>query len=287
MVFIIPGMDTGKKRTVSMLQYNSTSFVNVDLNPEFWPIMKKASMKSAGDLHVEVCFSPAIYPYKLTKDNFIAVVVDILRASTSICAALDHGVKEIIPVEGINEALEFKKKGFTVACERDGRVLDFADVGNSPSDFLHSSFKEATIAYSTTNGTRTIHLASDAESIVIGSFVNLSSLANWLISQNKNVVILCAAWKNLFNLEDSLYAGALCEKLLDNPDFQTTCDSARASLDLWSLAKKDLAGYLGKSSHRNRLKHLVSDEDFTYTVTPDTSGVIPCYRKGTIIDLEA
>ncbi len=248
--------------------------------------MENVSTKPAGKLHVEVCFSPAIYPHKLTDNNFITVVVDILRASTSICAALDHGVKQIIPVGGIDQAKEFKKKGFTVACERDGKVLDFADVGNSPSDFLHHSFKEATIAYSTTNGTRTIQLASDADAIVIGSFVNLSSLAGWLISRNKNVVILCAAWKNLFNLEDSVYAGALCEKLLDETIFQTNCDSAKASLDLWSIAKKDLAGYLGKSSHRNRLKHLVSEEDFNYTVTPDTSHVIPCFKNGAIINLD-
>jgi len=250
-------------------------------------MMENAPVNPGANLHVEVCFSPALYPYKLTKSNFITVVVDILRASTSICAALDHGVKEIIPVAGIDEARQYKKKGFTIACERDGKILDFADVGNSPSDFLHSSFKEATIVYSTTNGTRTIQLACDAEVIMIGSFVNLSSLADWLISQSKNVVILCAAWKNLFNLEDSTYAGALSERLLKEPKYKTTCDSVKASLDLWSLAKQDLAGYLGKSSHRNRLKHLVSEEDFIYTVTPDTSQVLPCFQDGFIINLKS
>lgn len=234
---------------------------------------------------MEVCFSPALYEHKLTKTNFITVVTDILRASTSICAALDHGVREIIPVAGIEEARSYKKKGYIVACERDGKVLDFADIGNSPSDFLHHSFQDATIAYSTTNGTRTIHLASDARAILIGSFVNLSALANWLSKQDRHVVILCAAWKNLFNLEDSLFAGALADKLLSSSEFHTTCDSVKASLDLWSLAKKDLAGYLGKSSHRNRLKHLVSDEDFSYTVTPDTTHVIPGYRDGLITNL--
>ncbi len=250
-------------------------------------MMDKTHPTSPENYQVEVCFSPVLYKDKLTKKNFIAVVVDILRASTSICAALDHGVKEIIPVEGVNEAREFKKRGYTVACERDGNVLDFADVGNSPSDFLHRSFKDSTIAYSTTNGTRTIRLASDADEIVIGSFVNLSSLANWLISRKKNVVILCAAWKNLFNLEDSAFAGALTEKLMAEPHFHTTCDSAKASLDLWSLARNDLGGYLGKSSHRNRLKHLVSDEDFRYTVSIDATRVIPYFQNDVIINLEA
>ncbi len=233
---------------------------------------------------VEVCFSPKLYEHRLTRNNFIVVIVDILRATTSICAAFDHGVEKIIPVAGIEKAREYKEKGYIVACERDGRVLDFADVGNSPSDFLKDSFKGKTIAYSTTNGTKAINLASDAEEIVIGSFTNLSAIALWLSKQNKNVVILCAAWKNLFNLEDSLFAGALSEKLLNTEHFNTECDSVKAALDLWSLAKEDLAGYLSKSSHRNRLKHLVSDEDFQYTVTLDSNRVIPILQADYLIN---
>ena len=112
---------------------------------------------------IEVCFSPQLYEFKLTKDDFITVIVDILRATTSICAAFDHGVRKIIPVAGIREAQEYKKKGYLVACERDGQVLDFADIGNSPSDFLVDDYKGKTIAYSTTNGTKAIKLARDAD----------------------------------------------------------------------------------------------------------------------------
>ncbi len=233
---------------------------------------------------VEVCFSPKLYEHRLTKDNFIVVIVDILRATTSICAAFDHGVEKIIPVAGIEKAREYKEKGYIVACERDGKVLDFADVGNSPSDFLNDVFRERTIAYSTTNGTKAINLASDADEIVIGSFTNLTAISEWVTEQDKNVVILCAAWKGLFNLEDSLFAGALSEKLLDTGHFETECDSVKAGLDLWSLAGEDLAGYLAKSSHRNRLKHLVSDEDFQYTVTLDSNRVIPRLESNYLIN---
>jgi len=236
-------------------------------------------------LSVETCFSPRLYEYKLTKNNFVTVIVDILRASTSICAAIEHGVKEIIPVAGIEKAREYKKRGFIVACEREGEVLNFADVGNSPSDFLDDSFRNTTIAYSTTNGTKAIELAADAEIIVVGSFSNLSALATWLISQNKNVVILCAAWKNLFNLEDSVFSGALSEKLLNHEKFYTVCDSVKASLDLWFSAKKDLAEYLNNSSHRNRLRHLVTDEDYLYTVTPDSTNVIPVFKNGSLVNV--
>ena len=223
---------------------------------------------------VEVCFSPRLYSHKLTSGDFTTVVVDILRATTSICAAFDHGVKEIIPVSGLDEARSMKEKGFFVACERNGEVLDFADIGNSASDFIRDDIKNETVVFSTTNGTKTINMGRDASEVLIGSFVNFKSLTDYLLSQKKDVVVFCAAWKNLFNLEDSVFAGAVAEKLLDH-GFTTVCDSAHGAVDMWRRAKTDLKKYLAKSSHRNRLKHLVSDEDFEYTVTLDTTTVIP------------
>jgi len=229
---------------------------------------------------IEVSFSPVLYDYKLTRDNFITVIVDILRATTSVCAALEHGVSSVIPVAGVEIAKKYKKRGFLVACERDGKVPDFADMGNSPSDFLKEDYKGKEIVFSTTNGTQSVQKARDSDLIVLGSFVNLSSLSEWIISREKNVVIFCAAWKNLFNLEDSVFAGALTEKLLDSGKFVTQCDSARAAIDLWDHAKTDLFCYLSKSSHRNRLKHLVSDSDYQYTVTLDSTTVVPVLIEG-------
>ncbi len=223
---------------------------------------------------VEVCFSPRLYNHKLTKGSFITVVVDILRATTSICAAFDHGVKEIIPVSGLEEARAMKGEGYFVACERNGEVLDFADIGNSASDFIRDDIVGQSVVFSTTNGTKTINMARDADEVLIGSFVNFSSLTDYLISKNENVVVFCAAWKNLFNLEDSVFAGAVAERLLDH-GFSTQCDSAYGAIDMWQKAQDDLKKYLSKSSHRNRLKHLVSEEDFNYTVTLNSTSVIP------------
>ncbi len=229
---------------------------------------------------VEVVFSPPLYESKLTKSDFIVVIADILRATTSICAALGHGVKSVIPVSGVDAARDYKQKGFLVACERDGKVLDFADTGNSPSDFIKEEYRGKEIVFSTTNGTRAANMAGDAEQIVAGSFLNLTVLGQWLSLQDKNVVIFCSAWKNLFNLEDSVFAGALTDLLLKTGRFTTECDSAKASVDLWSIAGKDLKNYLSKSSHRNRLRHLVSDEDFIFTLTPDSSPSIPLLKNG-------
>ena len=232
---------------------------------------------------LEVVFSPRLYEHKLTKENFVTVVVDILRATTSICAALDHGVKEIIPVSGVEEARKHKHNGQVVACERDGAILDFADIGNSASEFMRDELIGKTIVFSTTNGTKIINMAKDADQVVVGSFVNLSSLGVWLKQQDKNVVIFCAAWKNLFNLEDTVFAGALSELLMEGNHFETVCDSVKGAIDLWHKAKADLPDYLSKSSHRNRLKHLVSDEDFRYTTQIDSTEVIPILKENRLI----
>jgi 2-phosphosulfolactate phosphatase len=226
---------------------------------------------------VEVCFSPRLYDHKLTNGTFTTVVVDILRATTSICAAFDHGVKEILPVSGLDEAREMKSKGYFVACERNGHVMDFADIGNSASDFIRDDLIGRKVVFSTTNGTKTINLARDAEEVLIGAFVNLHALADYLLNKQGKVVIFCAAWKNLFNLEDSVFAGALADLLLQG-GFATECDSTLGAIDLWHRAQKDLKKYLSKSSHRNRLKHLVTEEDFEYTVTLNSTEVIPVLR---------
>lgn len=223
---------------------------------------------------VEVCFSPKLYEHKLTKGNFITVVVDILRATTSICAAFDHGVKQIIPVSGLDEARRMKEQGFIIACERDGQVMDFADIGNSASDFIREDLIGETVVFSTTNGTKTINMARDAQEVLVGAFVNYAALTDYLIRQQQNVVVFCAAWKNLFNLEDSVFGGAVARKLLDN-GFITFCDAALGAIDMWEKARPDLKAYLARSSHRNRLRHLVSEEDFDYTVTLNSTSVIP------------
>lgn len=233
---------------------------------------------------IEVCFTPMLFSEILTRENFIVVLVDILRATTSICAAFENGVKSILPVATIDEALALKKKGFLVATEQDGMKLDFADFGNSAFNFTRDAIEGRTLAYCTTNGTRALAVAMNAEIIVMGAFINLTALTNWLTGQEKNVVILCSGWKNKFCLEDTIFAGALTEKLLMNPGFKTHCDSAIASLDLWNLAKPDILGYIEKAAHRHRLKKLDLDDVIPYSFTIDSTRVVPVLQGKEILN---
>ncbi|MBU2649567.1 MAG: 2-phosphosulfolactate phosphatase [Bacteroidetes bacterium] len=234
---------------------------------------------------VEVCFSPALYPNIITRGDFIVVVVDILRATTSMCAALQHGVKEIFPVGTLEEAIHWKKEGFYVAAERDGAILDFADFGNSPQDYTNGKAAGLTIVYSTTNGTHAISVAKNAPTLAIGAFVNITALTSWLIQENRKVVILCAGWKNMFAIEDAAFAGALTENLIQSESFTTACDSALAAMEIWNAAKQDPQKYLDKAMHRNRLRELKLDGMLDYAYSFDQTTVVPVLVDGKIVDI--
>ena len=233
---------------------------------------------------LEVCLSPAIYNKHADDDNLV-VIVDILRATSSICAAIHNGVRSIIPVATVEEARAKKEQGFMVASERDGYVLDFADFGNSPFNFTPEKVRDREIVYSTTNGTRCIHMASHSKAVVIGSFLNISALAQWLISQNAPVLMFCASWKDRFSLEDTDFAGALAEKLLQSGNFESNCDAVTASLDLWSIAKNDLLRYIEKSAQKTRLASKGLDDCIDYCLTVDQTRVVPLFRNDRLTDV--
>jgi len=232
---------------------------------------------------LETCFSPALYESE-RHDDSIVVIIDILRATSAICTAFENGAASIIPVATIGEAREYKNKGYLVAAERDGNVLDFADFGNSPFNFTREKVAGKTIVYSTTNGTGIINQASNAGYIVIGSFLNLSSLTGWIGKQEKNVVLFCAGWKNRFNLEDTLCAGAIAEKLLSTSLYSTICDSTHAAVDLWLMAKDDMTGYIQKVAQRSRLREKGLDDCIGFCLTPDFTDKIPVIRNGILVD---
>lgn len=232
--------------------------------------------------NIEVCFTPALLDLYDIKDKNV-VLIDILRATSSICTAFAFGVKEIIPVGSQEEALAYKNKGMIVAGEKDGIVLDFADFGNSPFNFMNSEIKDASIAYCTTNGTKAIQKASGAKCLLIGSYLNFTALISFLQNDPHDLLLLCSGWKNRFNLEDSLYAGAICEKLLEIDKFSTICDSTLASIDLWKSAKSDLMAYTQKYAHLHRLRNLGLDDVMTYCHTFDKTHVLPILSEGKII----
>ncbi|MBE0651252.1 MAG: 2-phosphosulfolactate phosphatase [Bacteroidales bacterium] len=232
---------------------------------------------------IEVVLAPRLFSDSIVKKPYVVVVVDVFRATTSICAALDYGVKAIIPVKRIRFARFFKRLGYIVAAERGGKKVRFADLDNSATSFFNPIYKGKEIVYSTTNGTKAIKMAAGASEVIIGSFLNLDAVAEWIYKSNKNVIIFCAGWKNMVNMEDSLFAGALSEILMNKYEFNTDSDSVNMAVDQWNMAKSDVMTYIDRSSHRNRLRSLVDDELLNLTFNFNTSTVVPIVKNYKIV----
>lgn len=222
---------------------------------------------------IEVCLTPALlHLYNI--ENSIVVVIDILRATSSITYGIDNGAEAIIPVAHVEDCLAYADKGFLLAAERNGEVVVGYDFGNSPFSYTQEKVAGKTIVLTTTNGTKALHMAQErAHKVVIGSFLNLTSLCDWLKTQDKNVLLLCSGWKDNFNLEDTLFAGAVVNVLRN--DFTHSDDACVVAEDMYLMAKDDLRTYLHKSSHSHRLAALNIEEDVKFCLKIDLCKAIP------------
>jgi 2-phosphosulfolactate phosphatase len=223
---------------------------------------------------LDVCLTPALIPLYNVED-YIVVVIDIFRATSSICYGIENGAEAIIPVSEVEECAAYREKGFDhlLAAERNGEVVAGFDFGNSPFSYTKEKVSGKTVVLTTTNGTHALHLSRKAKKIVIGSFLNLTSLCNWLKTQNNSVLLVCAGWKNNFNLEDTLFAGAVVEQLKES-DY-TLDDPAMAANDLFQIGKNDIGQYLSKTSHGERLKKLGIEKDIAFCLQVDITTAIP------------
>ncbi|WP_113663002.1 2-phosphosulfolactate phosphatase [Pedobacter nanyangensis] len=232
---------------------------------------------------IEVCLTPALldlYPI----ENSIVVVIDVLRATSSITYGIENGAEAIIPVMNVEDCLAYADQGYLLAAERNGEVVAGYDFGNSPFSYTAEKVAGKTIVLTTTNGTKAMHLAQErAYQVIVGSFLNLSAVCEYLKKQHKDVLLLCAGWKDNFNLEDTLFAGAVVEQL--QKDFVVGDDSSVAALDMYQLAKGDLRGYLQKSSHNHRLIKLNIEEDVRFCLKIDVCKAIPLLQGEMLVAL--
>jgi 2-phosphosulfolactate phosphatase len=235
---------------------------------------------------LEVCLTPALLPL-FSLEGSIVVVIDIFRATSSICYGIENGAEAIIPVAKVEECAAYGEMGFKylLAAERDGKVVDGFDFGNSPFSYTPEKVNGKTIVLTTTNGTHALHLSTQAKKIVIGSFLNLTALCNWLKAQPEDILLVCAGWKNNFNLEDTLFAGAVAHQL--SADEYKHDDAAIAALDLYGLAKDDLNAYLKKTSHSERLKQLGIEADIAFCLNVDLTKAIPVLNGGKLVKLDS
>lgn len=226
--------------------------------------------------------SPALlHLYDL--NNAIVVIIDVLRATSTITTALYNGAKCVIPVDSVAKCIELGRKIEAItAGERDGQIAEGLEYGNSPFEYPPEFIKGKTLVLTTTNGTKLLHMALDrgAGQIITGSFPNLSAVCDYILSQKLPLILGCAAWKDRVNLEDMLFAGAVIERVKEH--YSINCDSSQIASTMYNTAKNDLYGFMKEknASHYQRLTNFGLEKDIRYCLTPDMANVLPFYEDG-------
>ena len=239
-------------------------------------------MQQKPTLHT--CLSPALlHLYDLNET--VVVVIDVFRATSTIAAALYNGAEAVVPVDTVPKAIQIARDVNGIAAgERDGKIADGLQHGNSPLEYHRDFIGGRKLVLTTTNGTKLLHMALDngADDIVTGSFPNLGAVCEYLVRQQKNVVLACAGWKDRFNMEDTLFAGAVIEQIKNN--FTIHCDSSETALRLYDQMKEDLPGNARSFTHYHRLvERFGLIEDIRFCLTPNGANVLPIYKEGLLI----
>ncbi|MEP7144997.1 MAG: 2-phosphosulfolactate phosphatase [Ferruginibacter sp.] len=216
----------------------------------------------------------------------IVVIIDVLRATSTIATVLFNGARNIIPVDSVAECIRLGKQieGIT-AGERDGHVAEGLLHGNSPLEYPKEFIGGKTLVLTTTNGTKLLHMALEkgAKGIITGSFPNLSAVCDYLVAKKMPVILGCAAWKDKVNIEDTLFAGAVISRIKGH--FDINCDSSQLAEAMYNDAKDDLFEFIKSknASHYHRLTKYALENDIRYCLKEDVANVLCVYDGGKLV----
>ena len=229
--------------------------------------------------------SPALLNLYDITDSTV-VIIDILRATSTIATALFNGAKSVIPVDSVADCIKLgKQMAVITAGERDGKIAEGLQYGNTPLQYSPDFIKGKTLVLTTTNGTKLLHvaLAANANSIITGSFCNISSVCDYLVTKKSNVILACAAWKNRINIEDTLFAGAVINRIKEH--FEINCDATQLAETLYLEANGNLFDFLKEknASHYHRLMNFGQEEDIRFCLTEDNANTLSIYSGGRLI----
>ena len=232
------------------------------------------------------CLSPSLLHLYDISDS-IVVIIDVFRATSTIATALSNGAGKIIPVDSVALCIEIgAHTGGITAGEREGKVVEGLMHGNSPLEYPRDFIEGKTLVLTTTNGTKLLHMAlkKGADIIVTGSFPNLSAVCDFLIDQKKNVLLGCAAWKDRVNMEDTLFAGAVVERVKEH--FQIHDDASLGAETLYASVKDNMWEFVKKTTHYHRLAAYGLEEDMKYCLKEDAANILPVYQEGELIVIQ-
>ncbi|TAE26640.1 MAG: 2-phosphosulfolactate phosphatase [Cytophagales bacterium] len=231
---------------------------------------------------IDVCLTPDLLHLHAI-ENTIVVVADVFRATSCMVTAFAYGVESIIPVATVEECRDLQRRGYLAAAERNAQTVEGFDLDNSPFSYMDERLRGTSVAMTTTNGTLAITKSRSAVKVLVGSFLNLDAIASYLKGQPYNVLVLCAGWKGRFNLEDTLFAGALVERLKDT--YMMAEDSTIMSWRIYCQGQDNLIQYLANSSHLRRLQRLGIQKDIAYCLQHDLYDVVPVLRGNALVTM--
>lgn len=238
--------------------------------------------------YIDVYFSVQAF----TEENLrgkTAVIIDILRATSSIVTAIHNGAKKIIPVEDMSDAVKIARtmdaNDYLLCGEKDGVKIEGYHLGNSPQEYTREAIADQTLIFNTTNGTKAIKKAALANRIYIGAFLNQQAVIDALKEHDDEVVLICSGWRGRVSLEDTLFAGSLLYQLFDKKLPESTKDGAKMAFSLYEKFGSQLEETIQKSDHAYRLKNLVPEGDISFCCQINKFDVLPGMCDGLITNL--
>ncbi len=218
--------------------------------------------------------------------NHVAIVVDVLRATTVMTTGLNNGAKSIIPVESIDEAVEMARKlgneRVLLCGERNCLKIPEFHLSNSPLEYESDIVEGKVLVLTTTNGTKTIKQLSECQKVFVGCFLNATAVAKAAITSCSHVARVCAGTQGRFSLDDVICAGAIISKIIQVAPEQYMCDFSRTALTLYESYRDDLYNALKGCTHVDRLRSLGLEQDVIVSIQEDTTLVVPIYDNSII-----
>ena len=214
-------------------------------------------------------------------DNQV-VVIDVLRATTSMVVLMENGASQVIPVASLEEAKLWGDKGALMAGERNGFRVEGFDFGNSPQEFTTEKVNGKSVVMTTTNGTHALNLCKSAGVVYVAAFLNCSITCRSLMGERGDIYLFCSGWKGLFNLEDTLLAGAMASQLIGMGAIVAD-DATRAAIHLWNRAQTNLSEFLSDANHVQRFQSMHAESDLDVCLKIDSSEKTVYYVGGELV----
>ncbi len=219
--------------------------------------------------------------------NRTVVVIDVLRACSTIATALAHGARAVLPVADMAEAgkiaSNLDRDVYRLGGERGGEKIDGYDLGNSPREYTEEVVENRDVILNTTNGTRALSRATPAKHLVAASFLNAGRVVDFVRSVDDEVTIVCAGHENRIALEDTLCAGLLLDRLWKREEPDTVTDSAHTAFTLYETDRDDLLSALKGANHAEYLAEQGFGADLEYCFQVDTFSVLPYYSDNRLL----